>query len=111
MITAKTDAKTDAPQKMSASSRKPFLVCRKITRKEKVSLRIDDLALGKKWLKKSIEITTGFSGREISKLMIALQGSLFGSRDGEVSLADVVNIIQRKAKEHEEKAEMMAQQH
>ena len=80
---------------------------RKIQGKEKVELVIDELALSKNWLKKGVEITKNFSGREISKLMIAIQGMLYGSKNGSISLSDVVHAISRKVKEHEEKAAMV----
>jgi len=56
----------------------------------------------------AVEITKGFSGREISKLMIAIQGDLYGSRDGKLGLEEVISSLRRKAVEHVEKANMVA---
>ena len=56
-----------------------------------------------KWV---VEATEGFSGREISKLMIALSGAIYASSDGTLTPAIVNSIVSKKVKEHKVKLEM-----
>jgi len=51
--------------------------------------------------------TTGFSGREIAKLMIAVQGSVFASNDGVLTSAMLEKIVSTKVDEHVMKLKMM----
>jgi hypothetical protein len=41
----------------------------------------DDLMTGEH-IKSTVSVTFGFSGREIGKLMVALQGAMYVSKDG-----------------------------
>jgi len=49
----------------------------------------------------------GFSGREISKLMIAMQSALYASVEGSFSCQDAWQLVQTKVLEHEEKKRMI----
>lgn len=51
--------------------------------------------------------TTGFSGREIAKLMIAVQGSVFASNDGVLTSAMLEKIVSTKVDDHAMKIKMM----
>ena len=51
--------------------------------------------------------TTGFSGREIAKLMIAVQGSVFASNDGVLTSAMLEKIVSTKVDDHAMKMKMM----
>ncbi|GMH75850.1 hypothetical protein TrRE_jg1826 [Triparma retinervis] len=62
-------------------------------------------ARGFGWLKAAINLCKGFSGRELAKVMIAVQGVMYGEV-GEIDSKVVEKIIKRKVVEHEEKAKM-----
>ena len=54
-----------------------------------------------------VNITKGFSGREIGKLMIAIQGFLNSSNDGILRKEDVTQLVNTKLVEHEQKKKMI----
>jgi len=53
-----------------------------------------------------VEATAGFSGREIAKLMIAVQGSIYASPDGVLKSDMIDNVVAIKVAEHKVKLEM-----
>lgn len=53
-----------------------------------------------------VRATDGFSGREIAKLMISLQGAIYSSIDGKLDYNLAANILKLKIREHTMKAEM-----
>ena len=57
---------------------------------------------------KSVE---GFSGREISKLMIALQSSAYGSENNELKPAMLLSVTKLKVAEHARKVDMVLGRH
>ena len=66
-------------------------------------LKVEDKARELKWMKRAIAVSDGFSGREIGKVMIGIQGLMYGSENGCISSVDIENMIDRKVKEHKEK--------
>lgn len=54
-----------------------------------------------------VKCTNGFSGREIGKLMIALQSLLYTSQNMRLEHNDIVKVLEIKVKEHYEKNKMM----
>lgn len=61
---------------------------------------IEDNAMSKEMLESIVEATAGFSGREIAKLMIALQGSIYSSVDGLLTSQIIQTIVATKVEEH-----------
>lgn len=61
-------------------------------------------------LNSTVEVTRGFSGREIGKLMIALQGAMYVSKDHKLDLEAAWKLIQTKVGEHHEKLAMVRKQ-
>jgi ATPase family AAA domain-containing protein 3A/B len=66
----------------------------------------DDLMTGEQ-LKSTVSVTFGFSGREIGKLMVALQGAMYVSTDGKLDFEAAWKLIQTKVREHHEKLDMV----
>jgi hypothetical protein len=58
------------------------------------------------WLKSAVGMCSGFSGRELAKVMIAVQGVMYGEV-GTINSKVVEKIISRKVLEHAEKAKMV----
>lgn len=52
----------------------------------------------------------GFSGREISKLMLSVVNSVYGSEDTQVSRALFDTVVKQKADEHQQKEQMGLQE-
>ena len=69
--------------------------------------QIDDDVMDDDQLKIAVESTKGFSGREIGKLMIAMQGAVYASSDGKLTAANARNIIENKVSEHRDKRKMI----
>lgn len=65
-----------------------------------------DLMTGKQ-LESTVAVTNGFSGREIGKLMIALQGAMYVSKDRKLDFEASWKLIITKVREHREKLEMV----
>lgn len=65
-----------------------------------------DLMTGQQ-LESTVAATHGFSGREIGKLMIALQGAMYVSKDHKLDFEAAWKLIGTKVKEHHEKLEMV----
>ena len=60
-----------------------------------------------KWTKEAAENCKGFSGRELAKVMIAVQGVLYGSEKGKLEEDDIKRVIRQKVIEHEQKKRML----
>jgi len=60
-----------------------------------------------KKMEKIVTMTKGFSGREIGKLMISIQSSLYASDSGSLTSQNVMDLIDVKVKEHLEKENMI----
>ena len=75
----------------------------------KVSL--DKKAMNEPQVQSIVKATTGFSGREIAKLMIALQGAIYASSDGVLTSKMIDKIVASKVQEHEVKLEMTGRSH
>jgi len=65
-----------------------------------------DLMTGEQ-LTSIVSATYGFSGREIGKLMVALQGAIYVSKDGTLDFATAWKLVETKVREHHEKLEMV----
>lgn len=58
-------------------------------------------------LESTVAVTQGFSGREIGKLMVALQGAMYVSADGKLDFATAWKLIETKVREHIDKLDMV----
>jgi len=79
-----------------------------LTKEDPFRVRIDDDVMDQDQLGEVVAATEGFSGREIGKLMIAVQANLYASNDGELSKDMVQTITEIKVDEHREKLRMAA---
>ena len=59
------------------------------------------------WVSSAASKTAGFSGRELAKVMIAVQSRMFGGCEGVVDASVVKNVIEIKVREHKDKTDMM----
>jgi hypothetical protein len=57
-------------------------------------------------IKETAEEVAGFSGREIAKLMISVQGAAYGSPDGMLSKDLFKRVVRWKVEEHHKKDSM-----
>jgi len=67
----------------------------------------NDLMTGEQ-LQSTVNVTYGFSGREIGKLMVALQGAMYVSKDGKLDFVAAWKLIETKVREHQEKMDMLS---
>jgi hypothetical protein len=67
---------------------------------------IDKEVMNETQLAHFVKSTNGFSGREIAKLMISVQGAIYSSSDGKLNYEMVRNVLETKTKEHQMKMEM-----
>lgn len=67
---------------------------------------IDDNIMDDSQVRETVKQTSGFSGREIGKLMIAMQGAIHSSETGRLSHLRCQEIINTKVEEHNEKVKM-----
>ena len=70
-------------------------------------IEVEEEAKKGKWTKEGAEKCKGFSGRELAKVMIAVQGVLYGSEKGKLREEDIKRVIRQKVVEHEEKKMML----
>lgn len=68
-------------------------------------MSIDSDIMKSEHLESIVAVTYGFSGREIGKLMIALQGAMYLS--GRLDFISAWKVIQTKVREHHDKREMV----
>lgn len=74
-----------------------------------LKLRIDDGVMAGEQLEEAADETAGFSGREISKLMVALQSSFYASNtDGVLTKEEAWDVLLTKVQEHKEKKRMIS---
>ena len=66
-----------------------------------------DILTSESQLNKIVDATQGFSGREIGKLMVAIQSSLYYTDNGSLTVEDVMAIVDTKVREHREKRNMI----
>ena len=62
-------------------------------------------------LESTVGVTRGFSGREIGKLMVALQGAMYVSKNGKLDFVTAWKLIETKVREHMAKIEMVGNNH
>jgi SpoVK/Ycf46/Vps4 family AAA+-type ATPase len=67
---------------------------------------VDDDVMDAAQIGQTVKETSGFSGREIGKLMIAMQGAIRSSETGRLSRLHCQEIIDAKVDEHKEKMKM-----
>jgi hypothetical protein len=76
------------------------------TKQEPLLMSADDDLMTGEQLKSTVSVTYGFSGREIGKLMVALQGAMYVSEDGKLDYEAAWKLIETKVREHHEKLNM-----
>ena len=92
------ESRSKITQRLFFSSSAPFL-----------KLRIADGVMTGEQLEEAADATAGFSGREISKLMVALQSSFYASNtDGLLTQKDAWDVLLTKVQEHKEKKRMIS---
>jgi hypothetical protein len=64
---------------------------------------IDSNVMNEDQLKSIVSLTAGFSGREIAKLMIGIQGGIYSSTNATLTSDIVDKIVESKVKEHKKK--------
>jgi hypothetical protein len=77
------------------------------TKKKPLIMSVEiDLMTGAQ-LESTVAVTRGFSGREIGKLMVALQGAMYVSKDGKLDFLTAWKLIETKVREHMAKIDMV----
>lgn len=77
------------------------------TKKKPLIMSVEsDLMTGAQ-LESTVAVTRGFSGREIGKLMVALQGAMYVSKDGKLDFVTAWKLIETKVREHMAKIDMV----
>jgi len=72
-----------------------------------IQIKIQRDVMNEKQVKRISNITETFSGREIAKLMIAIQGATYASEDCSLTAKMVDEIVKIKVSDHKEKKENM----
>jgi len=75
-------------------------------RPQKIIKIVDDDVMDANQIRDTVNLTSGFSGREIGKLMIAMQGAIHSSDAGCLTRLRCQQIIDAKVEEHNEKMRM-----
>ncbi len=78
-------------------------------KKPQGAMIVDDDVMDDNQIRETVKNTFGFSGREIGKLMISMQGAVHSSEKGRLSQEKCQEIIDTKVKEHNEKLKMKQQ--
>jgi len=74
-----------------------------------LTMKVDDGVMSGLQLEKAADATAGFSGREISKLMVAMQSALYScDKTGILTKEDAWGIVAAKVQEHKEKKIMVS---
>lgn len=76
------------------------------TKKKPLIISVESGLMTGKQLESMVAITRGFSGREIGKIMVALQGAIYVSNDRKLNFVTAWKIIETKVREHTAKLEM-----
>jgi hypothetical protein len=72
-------------------------------------MKVDDGVMSGLQLEKAADATAGVSGREISKLMVAMQSALYScDKTGILTKEDAWGIVAAKVQEHKEKKIMVS---
>jgi len=66
----------------------------------------DDVMEGNQ-LYNTVKATKGFSGRELGKLMVAMQSAIYASEDGILSKERAWKVVETKVAEHKDKRAMV----
>ncbi len=78
-----------------------------ITNQKPNLMSIESNLMAGQQLESTVDVTRGFSGREIGKLMIALQGAMYVSKDHTLDFEAAWKLIETKVIEHHEKLNMV----
>ncbi len=73
------------------------------TKQKPIMVTVEKNLMTGEQLEATTAVTEGFSGREIAKLLVALQSAMYSSRDGRLDFALAWNLIEIKVKEHSQK--------
>ena len=63
--------------------------------------------IGDAEFKKVAELTEGYSGRAISKLMISLQGHVYGKEVTELDAAEMMEVVTAKMASYEKRGQLL----
>lgn len=78
-----------------------------IQKQEDFKVNIQNDVMNASQIAEVVLVTKNFSGREIAKLIIALQGSIYASKDGTLTPMMVKRIVDTKVSEHWDKHKMV----
>ncbi|GMH67526.1 hypothetical protein TL16_g04702, partial [Triparma laevis f. inornata] len=70
-------------------------------------IEVEEEATKLSWVKDSADKCKDFSGRELAKVMIAVQGVLYGSEKGRIGVKEINMVVRQKVTEHMEKKRMV----
>jgi hypothetical protein len=77
-----------------------------LRKKNKTNISICSDTMSTEQIQRVVEFTSSFSGREISKLMIAVQGALIGAEESILTPKMLDDIVLQKVEDHKEKRKM-----
>jgi len=83
-------------------------ITRYFTKQQPLIMSIENDLMTGEQLQSTVNVTYGFSGREIGKLMVALQGAMYVSKDGKLDFVVAWKLIETKVREHQEKMDMLS---
>jgi len=83
-------------------------ITRYFTKQQPLIMSIENDLMTGEQLQSTVNVTYGFSGREIGKLMVALQGAMYVSKDGKLDFVAAWKLIETKVREHQEKMNMLS---
>jgi len=78
-----------------------------LTKEAPFRIRVDEGVMDGQQLQATVDATKGFSGREIGKLMVAMQATLYSSDEGRLSKEMVQSVVVTKTDEHRDKRLMI----
>ncbi len=87
----------------TALNPKFFSKTRKFFHKKEFFIRVENDAMNHRQLNRIAKATETFSGREIAKLMIAVQGAAYGSDKGILSSKMIDDVVKVKVADHKAK--------
>ena len=79
---------------------------KKLFHKDDFSVEIQSDVMNSAQVKRIVDVTSTFSGREIAKLMIAIQGAAYASENGVLTSKMVDHTVKMKVSDHKEKLKM-----
>ena len=79
------------------------------TKQKPLVMSIESNLMTGEQLDTTVAVTEGFSGREIGKLMVALQGAMYVSPMGNLDFVTAWKLIETKVREHQDKIDMVGE--